>query len=75
MIIYLLLRPVSCFTVNHVLPVSRLSQYCVALQVCDWLCMVIDAHFQQLVLSQDARRPIIELHDVVEKRVTTQFCF
>ena len=40
------------------------------LQVCDWLCIVIDAHFQQLVLSQDARRPIIELQQVVEKRVS-----
>ncbi|KAJ8319496.1 hypothetical protein KUTeg_004587 [Tegillarca granosa] len=39
------------------------------LQVVDWLCVLIDAHITQLIISPDARIILLKLHSVVESLV------
>ena len=38
-------------------------------QVIDWLNITVDAHFAQLVLSIEARKLLVDLHQTVESQV------
>ncbi|XP_074649320.1 nucleolar protein 11-like isoform X2 [Tubulanus polymorphus] len=38
------------------------------LQIVDWLCLLLDAHFAQLILSTDARSILVELHQITESQ-------
>ena len=40
-----------------------------ALQVVDWLCLILDSHMTQFVLSPDAHVTLIKLHCVVSNQV------
>ena len=38
-------------------------------QVVEWISMLVDAHFAQLVLSIEARKLLVDLHQVVDSQV------
>ncbi|XP_064618116.1 nucleolar protein 11-like [Liolophura sinensis] len=39
------------------------------LQVVDWMCLLVDAHATQLILSPDARPVLVDLHQLVHEQL------
>ena len=39
------------------------------LQIVNFICVLVDAHYQQLVLSPDSQEVLINLHQTVETQV------
>lgn len=59
----------SCDVDKWIPKISTVTTYCLVLQIVSFICVLIDAHYQQLVLSPDSQEVLINLHRTVEGQV------
>ena len=51
----------------------QLFVHCVRVQVMDWVCMLLDAHFTVLVMTPEVKGLLLKLHNFVSSQVTNGF--